>query len=48
LSSKYELINKINDKLYDDNSKQKSLDSLEESATKKIQITKQKLKGENE
>ncbi len=28
LSSKYELINKINDKLYDDNSKEKSLDSI--------------------
>ena len=25
--NRYELINKINDKLYDDNSKQKSLDS---------------------
>ena len=28
LSSEYELINKINDKLYDDNSKEKSLESI--------------------
>jgi hypothetical protein len=28
LSSEYELINKINYKLYDDNSKQESLDSI--------------------
>ena len=36
LSSEYELINKINDKLYDENSKDKSLNPSEESATKKI------------
>ena len=43
LSSEYELINKINDKLYDDNSKQKSLDSIRRICNKEDPNNKAKI-----
>ena len=52
-SSEYELINKINDKLYDDNSKQKSLESIrricnKEDLNNKTKIEYRKRKNLNE
>ena len=43
LSSEYELINKINDKLYDNNSKQKSLDSIKRICNKENPNNKAKI-----
>ena len=43
LSSEYKLINKINDKLYDDNSKQKSLDSIRRICNKEDPNNKAKI-----
>lgn len=43
LSSKYELINKINDKLYDDNSKEKSLESIRRICNKEDLNNKTKI-----
>ena len=43
LSSKYELINKINDKLYDDNSKEKSLESIRRICNKEDLNNKAKI-----
>ena len=53
LSSEYDLINKINDKLYDDNSKQKSLESIKricikEDPNNKTKIEYRKRKNLNE
>ena len=43
LSSEYELINKINDKLYDDNSKEKSLESIRRICNKEDLNNKAKI-----
>ena len=43
LSSEYELINKINDKLYDDNSKEKSLESIRRICNKENLNNKAKI-----
>ena len=43
LSSEYELINKINDKLYDDNTKEKSLESIRRICNKENLINKAKI-----
>ena len=53
LSSEYDLINKINDKLYDNNSKQKSLESIrricnKEDLNNKTKIEYRKRKNLNE
>ena len=43
LSSEYELINKINDKLYDDNPKEKSLESIKRICNKEDLNNKAKI-----
>ena len=43
LSSEYDLINKINDKLYDNNSKQKSLESIRRICNKEDLNNKTKI-----